>query len=283
MPPLPRLFLVFILSAGGVWAANPQTNPLDLKPNPEVVQYAAAHQIPLEGFELAGARETAQPDDRLIVLFTVQQGTASRQWLGEFRSVALSEREAKSKPGTGLGPLSFFQSSLKTDTGHEFSFAQVPVALEIRTHGPFTGEAPTASEDVMTNTRVLATRDYLALGLAPIGEIELRLRAAGKKNPGLSFMFRPKYSPEQMAASTARAQAAGFTEDDERAYAEGIYALVQFAYLAFRTERRHHHGGNRRFTDAFLRGLRQSRLEQTPAGGRPELESALGAGFPFAL
>lgn len=87
-----------------------------------------------------------------------------------------------------------------------------------------------------TTARALATRDYLTHGLAPMGEIELRLRASGKKNPGLSFMFRPKYSAGQITASKARAAEAGFTEADERVYAEGIYALVQFASLAFRTD-----------------------------------------------
>ena len=217
-------------------AAEPLPTPTDIRPGPAVIRYAAPQGIPITGFELAGAGERPRPGDRLTVLFTIQAGTASRQWLGEFRSAALTEREAKSKPGTGLGILSLFQSSLKTDTGHEYSFAQIPVALEIHTHGPFPSGETDGPPGAVTGARVLATRDYLAHGLAPMGEIELRLRASGKKNPGLSFMFRPKYSAEQLAATTARARDAGFTEADERVYAEGIYALVQFANLAFRTE-----------------------------------------------
>ena len=233
---LPRLLLVFALLAGALWSAALLPAPPDLKPSPAVVRYAAAHHLALEGFELARDGEGTRPGDRLTVLFTIQAGDAARQWLAEFRQATLTEREAKSKPGTGLGILSMFQSSLKTDTGHEFSFEQVPVALEIRTYGPFAESGSVTDEPTATTARVLATRDYLAHGLAPMAEIELRLRAAGKKNPGLSLMFRPKYSDEQMTATKARAREAGFTGDDERVYAEAIYALVQFGNLSFKTE-----------------------------------------------
>jgi len=228
---LPCSLLVFVLLVGAALAAE-LPGPTSLQPLPGVVQCAKTHAIPLDGFAPAGPTEAARAGDRITVLFTIQEGAVSRQWLAEFRAAALTGHEAKSKPGSGLGLLSLFQSSLKTDTGHEYSFPQLPAALELRTFGPFpgSGEAPEAK------ARVLATRDYLTHGLAPMAEIELRLRAAGKKNPGLSFMFRPKYSAEQTAATTARAADAGFTADDERAYAEGFYALVQFANLAFRTE-----------------------------------------------
>jgi hypothetical protein len=231
----PLLVLVSLASAATALAAEP-LGPTGIQPFPAVVQFAKAHSIPHGDFELAGTGEPARPGDRITVLFTIQEGAVARQWLGEFSSATLTDREAKSKPGTGLGILSLFQSSLKTDTGHEYSFAQIPVALEIQTHGPFTSTGSAVDESATTRAHVLATRDYLVHGLAPMAEIELRLRAAGKKNPGLSFMFRPKYSDEQRAATKARARDTGFTETDERAYAEGIYALVQFASLAFRTD-----------------------------------------------
>jgi hypothetical protein len=210
--------------------------PTEVKPSISVVRYAEAHNLPIAGFEVGRADDVSRVGDRLIVLFTIQHGASSRQWLGEFRFATLTAGEAKSKPGTGLGILSHFQSSLKTDTGHEFSFEQSPVALEISIHGPFSGEEIATHSIIETTARVLATRDYLAHGLAPMADIELRLRAHGKKNPGISLMFRPKYSPQQVAATTARAKEAGFTEDDERAYAEAIYALVQFGNLSFKTD-----------------------------------------------
>jgi hypothetical protein len=83
---------------------------------------------------------------------------------------------------------------------------------------------------------VLATREYLAHGLTPMADIELRLRNSGKKNPGLSFMFRASYGAGQMTAARTRAAEAGFTVEDERAFAAGLFALVQFGNLAFRTE-----------------------------------------------
>lgn len=237
LPALPHLALLLITgAASALQAADPLLAPTAIKPSPTVITYAATHHIPLDGFELADKSEPARPGDRLTALFTIQEGTSSRQWLGEFHSAALTEREAKSKPGTGLGILSVFQTTLHTDTEHQFSFEQTPFALEIQTHGPFAGAASATMEPRSTKARVLATRDYLVHGLAPMGEIELRLRAAGKKNPALSFMFSPKYSAEQIAASKVRATDAGFTEDDERVYAESIFALVQFAQLAFRTD-----------------------------------------------
>jgi hypothetical protein len=134
---LARPISAFALLAGAGFAfpaACAPSSPLDIKPGPAVVRYAVAHDIPLDGFEPVGEGESARPNDRLTVLFTIQEGSDSRQWLGEFRFAALTDREAQSKPGTGLGLLSIFQSSLKTDTGHEFRFQQTPAALEIRTH-----------------------------------------------------------------------------------------------------------------------------------------------------
>jgi hypothetical protein len=229
-----RSLLAFLPIAGAM-SALPVTEPPKppgFQPFPSVVQFAKSHSIALDGFELAGAAAEARPGDTITVLFTIQQGTVAQQWLAEFRSVTLTDHEASSKPGSGLGLLSVFQTSLKTDTGHEYAFPQAPAALQLRTFGPFPGSA----EVKEVNARVLATRDYLVHGLAPMGEIELRLRQKGKKNPGLSYMFIARFSDEQMTAAKTRAQAAGFTEDDERAYAEGIFALVQFANLAFRTD-----------------------------------------------
>lgn len=225
-----------IVGAASSLAGAPSLMPTEIKPLTSVVRYAAAHHIALSGFELARNGESDRAGDKLTVLFTIEEGITLRQWLGEFRMVSLTTREAKTKPGTGLGLLGIFQSSLKSDTGHEFSFEQIPVALEIRTHGPFNEEGSAITDLTAVNARILATRDYLEHGLAPMAEIELRLRAAGKKNPGLSLMFSSKYSAEQMAATKARAQEAGFTEDDERHYAEAIYAMVQFGNLGFRTE-----------------------------------------------
>lgn len=235
---LPALLLCLLGSTvATLRATDPLPAPTGIKPSPALITYAAAHNIPLDGFELAAKDEPARPDDRLIVLFTLEDGAGSRQWLGEFRSVALTERETRAKPGTGLGILSAFQSTLHTDTEHSYKFEQIPVALEILTHGPFTGGTGSTSVPPATvPARVLATRDYLAHGLAPMCEIELRLRAAGKKNPGLSYMFRPKYSEKQLAASKARAAEAGFTEEDERVYAEGFFAMVQFGNLSFLTK-----------------------------------------------
>jgi hypothetical protein len=236
MSPLPRLGLLSILLGCSNPAIAALPTPTEVKPGASVTRYANLHHIPLGGFELGGANDASRAGDRLIVLFTIAEGATSRQWLGEFCLATLTGREAKSKPGTGLGILGYFQSSLKTDTGHEFSFAQSPVALEISIQGPFTGDEPSTPAAVETTARVLATSDYLAHGLAPMADIELRLRANGKRNPGISLMFRPKYSEQQIAATKARAEKAGFTEDDERAYAEAIYALVQFGNLSFKTD-----------------------------------------------
>ncbi len=215
--------------------ASSPLSPIKVSPLPSLVSYAGTHQIALDGFIFSDHRE-ARAGDQLTVLFTIIDEKTTHQWLAVFRSATLTASEAKSKPGTGLGILSLFQSSLKTDTAHEFSFEQIPVALEIDVHGPFTEPATGKETPHVTHARVLATKDYLEHGLAPMAEIELRLRAAGKKNPGISLMFRPKYSEEQMTATKARAQEAGFTEADERAYAEAIYAIVQFGNLAFKTE-----------------------------------------------
>lgn len=227
---------LLILLAGALSAADLPLTPAAIEPGARVVRFAEAHRIDIHGFDLAGEGEPARPGDALTVLFTlIEAGSARRQWLAEIRMVPLTEREAKTKPGTGAGVLGFFQSSLKSDTGRRFSFDQEPVALEIRTHGPFAGQDPAAGDPTTVTARVLATRDFLAHGLAPMARIELRLRAAGKTNPGISLTFRDRYSDAQVAATRARAEEAGFTEDDERAYAKTIFALVQFGNLGFKT------------------------------------------------
>lgn len=241
---LSRLFRqaagIFIATSIGYAAPPPRpiAEVIAVKPLESVMHYANAHQIPLEGFDVAPDAEAESPNagDRLTVLFTIIEGDGSvRQWLVGVNAATLTQREAGAKPGTGLGILRFFQSSLKTDTGHEYSFEQSPVALEVHTHGPFTETILGNTDPTATHARVLATRDYLVHGLAPMAEIELRLRAAGKKNPGISLMFHPKYSKEQIAATQSRVKEAGFTEADERAYAEAIYAIVQFGNLGFNT------------------------------------------------
>ena len=233
---LPRgLALLLLLGEPlrGAAAASPPASTA-VVPSPGVEKFAEAHGIPLTGFELAEPGETSRAGDALTVLFTVDEGPDRRQWLAEFRRVALTPSEANSKPGSGLGLIGLFFSSLKTDTGHDYGFEPTPLALGIRTFGPFTGTT-VAPSGPPASDRVLAGREYLAHGLAPMCEIEARLHAAGKKDPGLSYMFRPHFSEEQMAAAKARAAAAGFTPDDERVFAEGFLALVQFASLAMRT------------------------------------------------
>lgn len=228
----------FAVFAQGQSKITPIAGDIGVKPFPAVVRYAKTHQIALNDFEVAAnsSVESEKPGDRLTVLFAIiEENATSRQWLVEVRSAALTPRETNTKPGTGLGILSFFQSSLKTDTGHEYRFEQTPVALEVQTCGPFVEGNEQDAEPVITHARVLATRDYLLHGLAPMAEIELRLRSAGKQNPGISLMFSPKYSEKQIAATKSRVRESGFTEADERAYAEAIYAIVQFGNLGFRT------------------------------------------------
>lgn len=228
----------FVAALSASQAAESVPASISLQPFPAVVACAAQQGIPLEDFDLADRGEEARAGDRITVLFTIQEGITSQQWLAEFRRAPLTEREKKSKPGSGLGVFSFLLSSLKTDTGHEYGFQPTPAALELRTYGPFS-DGPASVENAATagvDARALASREYLAHGLAGMCEIEMRLRNAGKKNPGLSYMFHPHYSDEQIARAIARAQAAGFTADDERIFAEGFFALVQFAQLAFRTD-----------------------------------------------
>lgn len=221
---------------GAALAAGGETSlpPTAIAPGVEVIRTATLQGLPLDGFELGGAGPV-RPGDRLTVLFTIEEpGRPERQWLAEFRAVPLTAREAGATPGSGLGIMGLFFSSLKTDTGHEHRFPGTPAALVVRTFGPFA--AGGASAPAERSERVIVTREYLARGLAAMSEIELRLRAAGKQNPGLSYMFRPSYPAEQMAAAKIRAAEAGFTVQDERINAEGFLALVQFAHLALRTD-----------------------------------------------
>lgn len=93
--------------------------------------------ITRDGFALERAGETVRPNNRLTVLFTVQDRATSRRGLDKFRAAESIERAVKSKPDSRLGILSVFVSWLNTDTGHSDSIDQLPAALEIRTQGPF--------------------------------------------------------------------------------------------------------------------------------------------------
>ena len=229
----PRLLCVVFFAVSALWASPPTElpGPTAIKPMPAAIQFATEHALPLEGFELASASESARPGDRVILLVTIQEGSESRQWLSDFSLAALTAREAKSKPDAGLGIFSWLLGSLQTDTGHEFRFDQSPAALTIRTFGPF-GGAGKAKE---ANGRVLATREYLDHGMAQMCEIQTRLSTAGLKNPNVAYVSHPNYSDQQIVATKQRALAANFTEEDERAFAKGYLALVQFGALAFKT------------------------------------------------
>jgi len=235
----PALFALAMTAAHAAQFASPEAALTEVAPLPALAEFAAARAIPMDGREAGSDPQAAHAGDRVVLLFTLFDHEHYRQWLVEIRAAELTDGERDSHP-SGFGIFGPFLKTLKSSTGHKWSFPASPAALDIRTYGPFYSDASASAgkDRGEKSAHILANANYLAIGLTPQCEIETRLLDAGKRDPGIALIFPlgPSFSDEQIKAARARAAASGFTEEDERIYAKSAFALVQFAALAQQTD-----------------------------------------------
>ncbi len=130
-------------------------------PQPEVVAYAKSHGIPLGPIEAPHDSAGANIGDAVTLLITLREKSASRQWLAQFRVVALTEKErAEEKPKT----------TRTKSGGRTFEFNGTrSLALEILTAGPFVPGTNAPPEE--KRGRSLVSPDFLALGFDQLCEL----------------------------------------------------------------------------------------------------------------
>jgi hypothetical protein len=216
-----RNWALFYLSAATVSAA-----PFETKPLPSLVDYASRNHV-----EIAPPGQTFQPGVTMLCTLS-EQGKVS-QWLIVLSPAVSAGEEGGSNSGLGL--LGMFAKTLHTSTDHKYSFPDEPRAIATECIGPFTegDDRAIGTQPIRISGRLLANGVYLKSGLFPTAKTYMRLRSQGKKDPQLSYLIFASFSKAKIEDDQRKAAEAGFTVDDENAYARSSFALVQFGSMAF--------------------------------------------------
>jgi hypothetical protein len=199
---------------------------------PRVRQAAVATQTPLAGLAVGADDSGLAPGDGVTVLVTHTEGGELKQWIVAIEAVAPTEKEKKA-PERGAR---FFSSS-----GYEFRFGSTRAVLELKVVGPLgPGEAGAkAKTPEVKRRRVGVGADFLGLGLDRVPATYLRAKAIRAGNPELppgQLQIGNRPFPPELAGERRRAaEAAGYTEADERAMIGGVLALLEFFQITLRT------------------------------------------------
>jgi len=191
-----------MLSARAASLSAPEA-PAIITPLANVAAYAAGHEIAIEGMEIGASAAAVRPGDSLTALVSFREGKRSKQWLIQFQVAVPTAQEIKDHPPSSMWA--------KSDTsGRTYQFgAGVPLALDIRTVGPFVEgkDAPDAEK----NTRAFVSPDFLGLGLDRNCESIVRWSAE-------QALTKAGHSPPPTALS----------EDEERVFFGALPALATF-------------------------------------------------------
>jgi hypothetical protein len=201
-------------------------------PLPEVVEFATAHGIPIEGIELADRAEEARPGDSVVLLVTFFDGEKYRQWLVALTTEELTEADIEKKPPNDI--------VLYTITGHVLRYPGSWTAVGIRIVGPFAehaddGDVPSPAD---RHAQALVRTSFLNLGFDRACLFILRtrpkLRHPGQQNAGgvdpgrvLSWSAKP-FADDQVAEGKRLAAEIGMTPEDDRLIGGVAPALAAF-------------------------------------------------------
>lgn len=219
-------FLLLNLESDG-YPAEPAQRSLPPVPEPlrSVIEFAQQNQISLATIDRPQDRP-AQPGDLAVLLVTLFEGSALKQWL-----IELSVVEPNSKELLAKRPPTVCYST----TGARLEYAYSPLAFELKTHGPFlVNSTPKAVHT--TTARTVVNGDDLALGFdtacrAFLAIGEAKARSTNPRPFGMGFQPNPP-SKEVVAETKPRAEELGITPADERSIAGCIPALVGFFGIA---------------------------------------------------
>jgi hypothetical protein len=218
-----------LLLAAGLRGDPPARRPVPdfelFPPLPGLAEAAADYGVDLAGVDPPAARARLAPGDTATALITLDDHGDLTQWVLQFTVAPLTPRERALPPRT----LRIYSS-----TGHTIEVGDERAALEVRILGPAREAEP--DETVREKkVRVLVNADLLAVGLDRAMEIDRRVAASLHTNDrAVQFSTRP-FAPEEVAAASRRAGAAGLTPAEERALIGMVPAQRSFLRIIVRT------------------------------------------------
>lgn len=186
-----------IVTAASAGAAD---LPAILTPQPEVIAFAHANGIPLSGISPAADSKAAAPGDFVVVLITLRQGNATKQWLTRFEVSPMTEKE-RGEAGKAGQVLTLTASETRK---YEFDLT-ANVALDILAAGPFVeGEKPPVKGK---QARTLISSELLGLGLDEACRMLVSRKAVD---------------------ASSKSPAPAWSEEEQRTFLGSVPALVAF-------------------------------------------------------
>jgi hypothetical protein len=162
----------------------------------------------------------------VALICELKSGEDRKQWLLLLRDSSLAVKAGESSRS---GIIAKFQRTLHSSTGHDYSFPDVPFAIDVEMVGPFTS---TGSNPVLHRDRAIGNKLYFSGGAFQTALIYDRVLREGHAIPDLALLLRATYSKERMARDQAAMLASGLTDEDEKEIARSAFALNQFGLIA---------------------------------------------------
>lgn len=195
---------------------------------------ARENNIPLQDFSRWGHRDRLTAGDSATILVTGANKAERKQWL-----IVLST----AGPSASVADVDSSRDVvLFTNTGHEISFTTSPVSLQMRAWGPFLESKIPENEGPLRGSeeaRDTVNETFLRLGFARacLAMRQLhRARTEGRLAPDNMFSVGKKpFSRRDLEEGSQLAMATGWTEEDERAIAGTVPALMEYFDIAARS------------------------------------------------
>lgn len=196
------------------------------KPLPSVLAFAQAHHLVLYRIDQV-VDHPAASGDLAVLLVALFDGPVEKQWLIELEVADLTREESGMKPPPNW--------VVYTSSGNRLEFKYAPLALQIRTHGPFTEGQSTKGVETKS-ARALVNREHLSLGFNKASAAFIRIsddlsQAHDTTGTGFSFAGKP-FPADVIQATKIQTQRVGITADDERALVGAWPALASFFDIA---------------------------------------------------
>lgn len=207
---------------------------------PAVQAVAAKVGIPTSGFDTPVDRQQLRPEDKVVALVDLLDGTKHQQWLVLLVAKELTPEE-KARP-----PIP--DTHLYSTNGYEHTFSGQLAALAIRTLGPVQADdpGPKAARKAKDQwSGAFVNSDYLSLGLNLAASANFRVQTALERisqkehrEVSLNWGVGPKPFPPEVVERTRQEQAAAtvvISETEDRATAGALLALTSFFGTAINT------------------------------------------------
>jgi hypothetical protein len=203
------------------------TDPLtNVTPLPALVEYSAAHHLPLAGIAVAEEGAKPQKGDGVTLLVTLFDGSTERQWLALLEADDLTADERRKKPQP--------EGVVHSGTGQVWHYPTTRTALNVVFIGPFSPTAARGSVPVEKHERVLTSPEYLSYGLDQYCRAEMRYRQgvkdAGIKDAWISYSSFP-LSAETVKMGQRVAAQINFMPEEDRMRCGGWFPLGSFVEI----------------------------------------------------